>query len=192
MDSVERSVETIGLGPVDMLLIHWPVREEAVPFEEYMLALGEAQRRGLTRLIGVSNFPLALLRRTEQVLGKAAIATNQVEIHPFLQAPRLVTGAREMGIPLTAYQPLCKGEVASHPVLRRIGERHGVTASAAALAFLMEEGHTVIPASSSPDNLRANWAAGSVALDAADMAAIRALDRGYRRINPAKSPAWDD
>ena len=57
MDSVERSLETIGLGPVDLLLIHWPSKDDAVPFEDYMLALAEAQSRGHARLIGVSNFP---------------------------------------------------------------------------------------------------------------------------------------
>ncbi len=192
MDSVERSVETIGLGPVDLLLIHWPVPESVVPFEDYMLALAEAQRRGHTRLIGVSNFPVALMRRTEALLGKGAVATNQVEIHPYLQSRKLVQEARAMGMTLTAYQPLCKGEVAGDATLRRIGDKHGVTASAAALAFLMQEGHIVIPASSSPANLRANFAAKDVRLDEADMEAIRSLDRGYRRINPAKSPAWDD
>src|SRR4028118_1859187 len=85
LDSVERSLETIGLGPVDLLLIHWPSKGDAVPFEDYMLALAEAQRRGHTRMIGVSNFPIALLERTERLLGPGAIATDQVEIHPYLQ-----------------------------------------------------------------------------------------------------------
>jgi 2,5-diketo-D-gluconate reductase B len=192
MDSVQRSIDTIGLGPVDLLLIHWPVKDEVVPFEDYMLALADAQRRGFTRLIGVSNFPIALLERTAALLGPGAIATNQVEIHPFLQARRLVAHARSVGLPLTAYQPLAKGEVAGDPILNRIAERHGVTSSAVALAFLMAQGHIVIPASSSEANLRANFRATGVNLEDAEMAAIRALDRGYRRIDPAKSPAWDD
>jgi 2,5-diketo-D-gluconate reductase B len=191
-DSVERSIETIGLGSVDLLLIHWPSKNDAVPFEDYMLALAEAQRRGQARLIGVSNFPIALLERTERLLGKGAIATNQVEIHPYMQAPKLVAHVRRKGLTLTAYQPLCRGAVASDPVLQRIGEKHGVTASAAALAFLMAEGHVVIPASASETNLRANWQAHDVTLDSDDMQAIRALHRGERSINPDKSPAWDD
>ena len=69
MDSVERSLETIGLGALDLLLIHWPSKNDAVPFEDYMLALAEARQRGYTRLIGVSNFPIALLERTESLLG---------------------------------------------------------------------------------------------------------------------------
>ena len=192
MDSVERSLETIGLGPVDLLLIHWPIKDDAVPFEDYMLALAEAQRRGHTRLIGVSNFPIALLERTERLLGPGAIATDQVEIHPYMQAPKLAAHARRKGLTLTAYQPLCRGAVASDPVLQRIGEKHGVTASAVSLAFLMAVGHVVIPASTSEANLRANWRARDVTLDDDDMEAIRALHRGERRINPDKSPAWDD
>src|SRR3954449_3920090 len=82
MDSVERSLETIGLGPVDLLLIHWPSKNDAVPLEDYLNGLADAQRRGFTRLIGVSNFPIGHLKRTEHLLGPGAIATNQVEIHP--------------------------------------------------------------------------------------------------------------
>src|SRR3954454_11353580 len=97
MDSVERSLETIGLGPVDLLLIHWPSKNDAVPFEDYMLALAEARHRGHTRLIGVSNFPIALLERTERLLGPGAIVTDQVEIHPYMQAPKLAAFARTKG-----------------------------------------------------------------------------------------------
>lgn len=192
MPSVERSLETIGVDQVDLLLIHWPSQNDAVPFEDYVLALGEAKARGHARLIGVSNFPIARLEQTWSLLGEGAIATDQVEIHPYLQTPRLRDFARAHGLPLTAYQPLAKGEVGQDPVLKKIGERHGVTASAVSLAFLMAEGHIVIPASGSEANLRANFAALQVKLSEPEMAEIRTLDRGYRRINPAKSPRWDD
>ena len=115
--------------------------------------------RGHARLIGVSNFPIADLERTFALLGDGAIATDQIEIHPYLQIPRLRDFARQRGLPLTAYQPLVKGEVSRDPVLARIGERHGVGAAAVGLAFLMAEGHIVIPASSSEANLRANFKA---------------------------------
>jgi 2,5-diketo-D-gluconate reductase B len=192
LPSVERSIETLGLGPVDLLLIHWPAERDAVPFEDYMLALAEAQERGWTRLIGVSNYPIADLRRAETVLGVGRLATDQVELHPFLQAPRLRDYAREVGLPLTAYRPLAKGRAARDPVLTEIGKRHGVTASAAALAFLMQEGHIVIPASSSRERLAENFAACGVHLAAEEMAAIRGLDRSRRLVDPEKAPVWDD
>jgi 2,5-diketo-D-gluconate reductase B len=77
-------------------------------------------------------------------------------------------------------------------VLVEIGQAHGAGAAAVALAFLMAEGHVVIPASSSEANLRANLAAAEVRLTEAEMDRIRALDRGERTIDPAKAPVWDD
>lgn len=192
MPSVRRSLDEIGVDQVDLLLIHWPVPVESVPFADYILALCEAKMSGYARLIGVSNFPIALMERAYALLSNGTIATNQVEIHPYLQAPKLRNYAAIRGLALTAYQPLAKGELRDDPVLTRIGARHGVTASATALAFLMQEGHIVIPASSSELNLRANFAARNVRLNDTEMAEIRTLDRGYRRIDPAKSPRWDD
>jgi 2,5-diketo-D-gluconate reductase B len=192
MPSVRESLDTIGVDQVDLLLIHWPSHRDAVPFEDYMLALAEAQEKGYARLIGVSNYPIALLEKSEALIGKGALATNQVEIHPYLQAKKLAAHARSIGMPLTAYQPLAKGEIRNDPVLGRIAAAHGVSVPAVALAFLMAEGHVVIPASGSEANLRANFAARDLALGDDDMNDIRALDRGYRRINPEKSPRWDD
>lgn len=192
MPSVERSLETLGLDSVDLLLIHWPSHRDAVPFEHYMTALVQAQERGHTRLIGVSNYPAADLSRADAAIGPGRLATNQVELHPYLQAPKLVAHARRSGLTLTAYMPLAKGRVSGDPVLAGIGERHGVTAAAVSLAFLMAEGHVVIPASGDEARLRGNFAAGGVRLSDDEIAAIRALDRGDRMIAPEKSPAWDD
>lgn len=192
MPSVEKSLETLGMDNVELLLIHWPSQHDQVPFEDYMLALAETKTKGFARFIGVSNFPIADLERTRVLLGDDAIATNQVEIHPYLQTPRLRDYARSKGLTLTAYQPLNKGTVNDDPVLKEIGTAHGVSAAAVALAFLMGEGHVVIPASSSRTNLEANFAALKVRLTEAERNRVRALDRGERRINPAKSPRWDD
>lgn len=192
LPSVERSLSTLGLDHVDLLLIHWPSFGDAVPFEVYMEALAETKQRGLARRIGVSNFTIALLDRAVALLGPDAIATNQVEIHPYLQARKLCAHAKAIGIPLTAYQPLAKGEVGRDPLMVEIAARHGVAASAVALAFLMAEGHIVIPASGKAEHLKANFAATTVDLAPDEIAAIRGLDRGMRVINPSKSPAWDD
>jgi 2,5-diketo-D-gluconate reductase B len=192
MPSVRQSLDAIGIDQVDLLLIHWPSEKDAVPLGEYLGELAEAKAMGHARLIGVSNFTIDYLEKGIALLGKDALATNQVEIHPYLQTPRLRDFARANGVMLTAYQPLAKGEIANDALLVKIAAAHGVTPSAVALAFLMAEGHAVIPASSSIANLKANFAATTTRLSPEEIAAIRALDRGHRRINPAKSPRWDD
>jgi 2,5-diketo-D-gluconate reductase B len=192
MSSLEKSIDTIGLGPVDLLLIHWPSKNDMVPLAYYLEALARAQQLGHTRLIGVSNFTIDLLEQTAKQLGKDAIVTNQGEIHPYFQSPKLRAYARKTGLALTAYQPLAQGRVSSDPELVKIAKRLGSNPSAVALAFLMAEGHIVIPASSSEAHLLANFAANTVHLTTDDIAAIRKLEHGLRLINPGISPRWDD
>ena len=192
LPSVERSIETLAVEHIDLLLIHWPSARHEVPFEDYMLALAEARERKWARHIGVSNFPIALLDRAGRLLGPGALSTDQVELHPYLQSPKLRDHARQAGLPLTAYMPLAKGRVGDDPLLERIAERHGVSAAAISLAFLMQEGHIVIPASSNRRRLEENFAAKDVRLSEADVDAIRGLDRAERLINPDKAPTWDD
>ena len=192
LPSVERSLDTLGTGPVDLLLVHWPSQNDRVPMEEYILALAEARERGWTRLIGVSNFPVGHLRRADAILGPGQLATDQVELHPYLQSPRLRDHARATRLTLTAYRPLAHGRVSDDPVLQDIARQHDATPAAVALAFLIAEGHVVIPASAHPERQAANLRAASLDLSAAEVGRIHALDRGERIINPDKSPPWDD
>ncbi|HET6469559.1 MAG TPA: 2,5-didehydrogluconate reductase DkgB [Geminicoccaceae bacterium] len=191
MPSLRESLDNLRVDRIDLTLIHWPSAKDAVPFRDYMQALARAQADGMTRLIGVSNFPIALLRKAEDLLGPGAIVNNQVELHPYFQNRKLRGWCREHGVSVTAYMPLAKGRVASDPVLQRLAARHGATPAQVALAFLLQQDIIVIPASSSRENLRANLAALALSLPPADMAEIEALDRGERMIDPEKAPVWD-
>ena len=192
LPSVEKSLATIGVDQVDLLLVHWPLKDDAVPFADYMGDLAEAQARGWARLIGVSNYPVARLKETDTVLGADRLATNQMELHPYLQSPRLTAYARSAGLTLTAYRPLAQGKVSAEPLLQEIGKAHDVTAATVALAFMIAEGHIVIPASTDARRLADNLRAQEMVLSDEEVGRIRRLDRGERLINPEKSPRWDD
>jgi 2,5-diketo-D-gluconate reductase B len=191
LPSLQRSLDTIDVGAVDLTLIHWPVSADVVPLSSYLEDLADAKARGMTRMIGVSNFPCAWIHRAVVELGAGAIATNQVEVHPYLQNRTLRACCAAHGIAVTAYKPLADGRVARDPVLGPIAVRHGVSAPAVALAWLMRRGLVAIPASGNREHMAANLRATDVRLTDADLAAIDALDRGERLINPAKSPRWD-
>ncbi len=110
--SVARSLETLGVDQVDLLLIHWPSHAGRGAARGLPDRPRRGAGRGQARLIGVSNFTIDHLERAERILGEGALATNQVEIHPYLQAPKLRDYARGRGLPLTAYEPLVRGQVA--------------------------------------------------------------------------------
>lgn len=189
--SLEASLQRLRMEQVDLTLLHWPSPGNSVPVEESMNALMQARERGLTRLIGISNFTIAQMREAADAVGAANIATNQVEIHPFLQNRKLAGAAREMGIHLTAYMPLAYGKVMHEPVMLDIAARHGATPAQVALAWLLQQGHAVIPSSTRPANLQANLKAVELRLTDNDIARIRTLDSNVRIADPDFAPDWD-
>ncbi|RPI55724.1 MAG: aldo/keto reductase [Acidobacteria bacterium] len=191
LPSVHESLDRLGVDRIDLLLIHWPSPNDEVPFEEYMGALAEAKALGLASLIGVSNFPSALVERACDRLGAGEIVTNQVEMHPFLQNRALRRCCERNNVALTAFMPLARGRAAGDPSLQRIAARHGVAPAAVALAWVLYCGVIAIPSSEQHGHLQDNLRALTLGLSPDDLAEIHTLDCGYRIVNPAKAPVWD-
>ncbi|RYE88766.1 MAG: aldo/keto reductase [Hyphomicrobiales bacterium] len=190
--SLEKSRENLGVDRIDLTLIHWPVGPSGTFDKSSMFdQLLDAQSRGLTRLIGVSNFTIADIEAAKPLLGNAKLATNQFERHLYLQNTRLVDYCKANGITVTCYLPLARGASAGDPVVEAIADKHNATPHQIALAFSMAQGHVVIPTSGKAERVRENFAAGAIKLSADEVAAIEKLDRNGRQINPAWAPNWD-
>jgi 2,5-diketo-D-gluconate reductase B len=190
--SLEASLAKLRTSQVDLTLIHWPAPNGAVPLAETLQALSEARAQGLTRQIGVSNFNIDLLRQSFAIVGKDAIATNQVELSPYLQNRTLATFMREQGLHLTSYMTLAYGKVLQDAVLADIATRHGATSAQVVLAWALQRGWAVIPSSTKRAHLESNLKALALRLSEDDMARIAQLERGERLVNPARlAPAWD-
>jgi 2,5-diketo-D-gluconate reductase B len=189
--SLKESLRKLRLEQVDLTLVHWPSPGAAVPVAESMQALLGAREQGFTGAIGISNFPVALMREAIDAVGAHNIATNQVELHPYLQNRTVAAFAREMGIHVTAYLPLAYGKVMDDPVIAAIAARMNATPAQVTLAWLMAKDHAVIPSSTKRANLASNLAASSLVLTQDDVRAIDALDRGERLVSPEFAPVWD-
>ena len=190
--SLRESLRKLRTDHVDLTLIHWPSPKDAVPMAEYLGALAEAKSLGLTRQIGISNFTIAQTRQAIEILGAEAIATNQIEVHPYLQNRALIGFLREQGIPVTAYMSLAYGEVLKDPVIQAIAQRYQASPAQVALAWALQQGFAVIPSSTKRENLAGNLLAAELRLSDEDMAQIATLDRGHRLANPdGIAPVWD-
>lgn len=190
--SLRESLRKLRTDQIDLTLIHWPSPADQVPMAEYLGALAEAKALGLTREIGISNFTVALTAQAIELLGAGQIATNQIEISPYLQNRTLTDYLRAQAIHATSYMTLAYGEVLTDPVIAAIAARHGATPAQVALAWALRLGYSVIPSSTRKANLESNLGARQLQLDDADMAQIATLDRGHRLANPEGiAPAWD-
>lgn len=190
--SLRESLTKLRTDHVDLLLIHWPAPGNGVELPEYMGALAEAKKLGLTRQIGVSNFNIALTRQAIDVVGAGEIATNQIELSPYLQNSKLAAFLKQQEITVTSYMTLAYGKVLKDPVLAEIAAKHKSTVAQVALAWALQLGYAVIPSSTKRENLASNLLARDLHLDADDMARIATLERGGREVSPdGLAPEWD-
>ncbi len=188
--AAEASVARLGLDHVDLLLVHWPNPD--VPLEETIGALNDAQRRGLTRHIGVSNFPVALLDRAV-ALSPLPLVANQCEYHPYLDQAKLLAACSRHGMALISHSPLGSGKLLADPVIADMARLRGKQPAQIILRWLIQQpGVAAVPKSSNPVRIGENLAVFDFELDAASMARISALARADGRVSkPAWHPEWD-
>jgi diketogulonate reductase-like aldo/keto reductase len=188
--AAQGSVERIGVGPVDLLLLHWPKPQP--PLAETIPALNDARARGFTRSIGLSNFPSSLWEHAQR-LSEAPLVTNQVEYHPYLTQQTLLATAARLGSSLTAWSPLAQGKVADDAVLRQIGDSHGKTPGQVTLRWLVQQGVIAIPRTTKEHRARENFDIFDFELSDDEMARISALGSPQGRLGDWLDPAlqWD-
>ncbi|MCK1966775.1 2,5-didehydrogluconate reductase DkgB [Franconibacter sp. IITDAS19] len=190
--SLKASLLKLRTDYVDLTLIHWPSPGDAVAVEEFMQALLEAKKEGLTREIGISNFTIPLMERAIAAVGAEQIATNQIELSPYLQNKKVTAWAKAHGIPVTSYMTLAYGKALEDEAIARIAAKHQATPAQVILAWALALGYAVIPSSTKRANLQSNLQAQQLTLDEEDMNAIAALDRNERLVSPeGLAPQWD-
>lgn len=190
--SLKASLQKLRTDYVDLTLIHWPSPGDAVAVEEFMQALLEAKKEGLTREIGISNFTIPLMERAIAAVGAEQIATNQIELSPYLQNQKVAAWAKAHGIPVTSYMTLAYGKALEDEVIARIAAKHQATPAQVILAWALALGYAVIPSSTKRANLQSNLQAQQLTLDEEEMSAIAALDRNERLVSPeGLAPQWD-
>lgn len=188
--SAEGSLKRLRMDQVDLLLIHWP--SDQVSLEEQVGALADAKRRGLTRHIGVGNFPAGMLEKAVRIADEPLV-TDQVEHHPYLDQTRLKETCARLGIALTSYSPLGKGSLLNDAVLRDIAAAKGKTTAQIVLRWhIQQEGNCAIPRSSKPERIRSNFEIFDFTLADEEMARIGALARPSGRIlDTSFAPDWE-
>ncbi|MGQ2991587.1 MAG: aldo/keto reductase [Brevundimonas sp.] len=184
------SAASLGFTP-DLLLLHWPKPQPS--FAETLGALNEARDQGLTRTIGLSNFPSTQFREA-QALSKARLVTNQVEYHPYLKLTKLLDTARDLGSSITAWSPLAQGKIADDPTINEIARAHGKSAGQVVLRWLIQQEVIAIPRTTKVSRAEESFDIFDFALTGEDMDRIHALARPDGRLGDWLDDAfkWDE
>ena len=173
------SLARLGTDYLDLYLLHWPVPSQQ--FSTVVAAFEQLRAAGKIRAWGVSNFNVRQMEDLLRVTDGHRCATNQV---PYSLNNRgiesdVLPWCKQHNIPVMAYSPLGGDRhlVVGDRTLAQIGTVHGCSPAAVALAWVIRSGYVIaIPESGSPEHVKENAVALSLALTPSD---LQTLDAAY-------------
>lgn len=181
LQSLRDSADRLGVERVDVALIHWPNPSQDL-YPQAWQALVEAQRDGLVRTIGVSNFTEQHLRRIIDETGVTP-AVNQIELHPYFPQPQMRAVHEELGIRTQAWSPMGKRQAPfDEPAVAGAATAHDVTPGQVILRWHVQLGSLPLPKSATPERQRQNLDVFGFELTGPEMDAITALARPDGRL----------
>lgn len=178
---IQESLFRMGLDYFDLYLIHWPLPKRGLYVEAWK-AMVTAQKLGLIRSIGVSNFEPEHLDKIIDETGVAP-AVNQIEIHPYWVQERMVKANQERGIITEAWSPLGRGSDAlKEAVITELAGKYGKTSAQIILRWHAQRGIIPIPKSRNLQHQRENLAIFDFELTQTEIERINLLEKADGRI----------
>jgi diketogulonate reductase-like aldo/keto reductase len=188
LHAFEKSAAKLGVGQIDLLILHQPLPSEFARTIAAYKALEKLLSDGRVRAIGVSNF---LPEYLESLVAQVDVvpAVNQIELHPyFTQVETRDLNAR-LGILTQAWSPI--GGITSYrdgmpqrtfddPSILSIADARGKTAAQVMLRWHVQEGRSAIPKSVRPERIAENFDVFDFELSNAELTAIEGLDKSVR------------
>lgn len=198
---LDATLKDLGTDYLDLFLMHWPVAFKAGdnlfpidsdgvfeladidPAETYA-AMERLVDTGKVRAIGVSNFTVA---RIQNLMSKTKItpAVNQVEAHPYLQQPELLSFCKSKGIQLAAYSPLGNNQTGEprtvdDPLVGELSKKLGIDGGQMLASWGIQRGTVVLPKSVTPGRIHSNFQVKELPQDA--FRQLNGLER-HKRFN---------
>ena len=181
MDSIDETLEKMGLDYLDLMIIHSPQpwaewRGENRYFEEnreVWNAMEDAYGAGKLRAIGVSNF---LQDDLNSLLPGCAVRpmVNQILVHIGNTPVSLIEYCRAQHIQVESYAPFGHGPILRSEAVLQTAQKYGVTAAQLCVRYAIQLGTAALPKSGNPEHMKENAAVDFVISDA-DMELLQTL-----------------
>lgn len=178
---IETSLKNLGLGYIDLYLIHQPYGDVPGAWK----AMEEAKKEGKIRSIGVSNMTLKILNSFVRQFDTMP-SVNQVECNPLYQQKEIRKLMAEHDVRLEAWYPLGHGDKAllENPVITALAEKYKKNPGQIILCFENQEGFIVLPKSTHEKRIKGNIDIFDFKLTDEEMKSMEALDTGKGHHDP--------
>lgn len=179
LKAFDESMRELGIGYIDMYLIHWPIKGQR---KETWKAIEYLYTNKLVKNIGVANYLLPFLKELE-TYSSTVPAINQMEFSPYLIMQDEWNYCRNHDICLQAYTPLVRGQKFSDPKLKTLADKYGKTPAQIMLLWAVQQGISTIPKSSNPARIKENFDIFDIVLEEEDIKAMNNWNENYRVVD---------
>ena len=178
---IETSLKNLGLGYIDLYLIHQPYGDVPGAWK----AMEEAKKEGKIRSIGVSNMTLKIWNSFVPQFDTMP-SVNQAECNPLYQQKEIRKLMAEHDVRLEAWYPLGHGDkpLLESPVITALAEKYGKNPGQIILRFEDQEGFIVLPKSTHEKRIKGNIDIFDFKLTDEEMKSMEALDTGKGHHDP--------
>jgi 2,5-diketo-D-gluconate reductase A len=179
LKAFDKSLKLLGLEYLDLYLIHWPAPKRGLLYVDSWKAMEKLKNEGLIRSIGVCNFHTHHIDEILKVAEHKPVL-NQVELHPWLTQDKVLDYDNSHKIVTQAWSPLARGKILEEEMLATVGSKYEKSVAQVVLRWHIQRGVAVIPKSNSKDRIVENMNVFDFELSDEEMAAISALNSGFR------------
>ncbi|MFW3497157.1 aldo/keto reductase [Aerococcus viridans] len=172
-ETIEQSLNVMGLEYLDLYLIHQPYGEIYGAWR----ALVAGQKSGKLRAIGISNFKSS--KMIEFVgLNEVTPQINQIEVNPWNQRIEDQEWHEKHGVQVEAWAPFAEGrhDLFTNPILAEIGRKYGKSIGQVVLRWLIQRGIVALAKSVRPERMAENIDIFDFELSSEDVEKITSLD----------------
>lgn len=174
-ESIRKSVQTCGLGYIDLFLLHSPYGGKRARLSSWK-AVEDAIEAGEIKIGGVSNFGVKHLEELIESKPKILPAINQIEVHPFNTRTSITSFCQKNGIAVEAYAPLARALRMKDPTIVELSKKYSCTPAQLMVRWSLQHGFIPLPKSVSKERIEANAKIDSFEIEDKDMEKMDALD----------------
>ena len=179
LHSYEKSVKDLGIEKVDLLLIHWPIKEKR---ESTWKALEQLYINQQVGAIGTGNYLLPFLHELETYCTYTP-TVNQIEFSPFLNLTAELEYCEQHNICLQCYTPLMRGQKHDDPRIVDVANKFGKTPAQIILRWAVQQGISTIPKSENPVRIKENFDIFNFELSETDLHILNNLNENFRIVD---------
>ncbi|HRP32090.1 MAG TPA: aldo/keto reductase [Agriterribacter sp.] len=174
--SIDTSLEKLGSEYIDLMLIHWPVKEH---IRETWQIMEDYVNKGLIKSIGLSNFNP---HHIDDLLKYAKIkpVLNQIENHPTFSNMENTGITLYKDIAVECWSPLASGKDLDNTVLTSLAKKYNKSVAQIILRWDMQRGLISVTRSTKVHHMKEDINIFDFELSPADMSIINGVNLNQR------------